>query len=63
MISGSALSGTRRHCALSSASNCALSSASKRQVSPPADISSNLAALQPPLRRRERCDRRDRISA
>src|SRR5260370_954020 len=33
MISGSALSGTRRH--------CALSSASKRQTSPFADISSN----------------------
>src|SRR5712671_364285 len=33
MISGSALSGTRRH--------CALSSASKRQTSPPADISNN----------------------
>ena len=32
MIRGSALSGTRRHCALSSASNC--------QVSPLADISS-----------------------
>ncbi len=32
MIRGSAVSGTRRHCALSSASNC--------QVSPLADISS-----------------------
>ena len=49
MISGSALSGTRRHCALSSASNC--------QVSPLGRHQQHLAALEPPLRRREGRDR------
>ena len=50
MISGSALSGTCRH--------CALSSASKRQASPLADINNNLAAFQPPHRRRKGLHRR-----